>query len=82
MFCQYYLVRIKKEKAWFVTAAFKSFDHIAFDRTIDKESSTFEFFVAPESEATFLEIIAYFQSVDLVSTCTKTENRLQFNDFV
>lgn len=82
MFCQYYLVRIQKEKAWFVTAAFKSFEHLSFDRTINKENSTFEFFVTAESEAVFLEIISYFQSIGLVLDCTKADNRLQLNDFV
>lgn len=82
MYCAYYIVKIEKEKAWFVTAAFKSFEHLAFDRTIDKSSSTFEFFVPIDTEAFFLEVASYFVSIGLIREFYKTENRLILNDFV
>src|SRR3546814_7842172 len=45
---------------WFFVGALRSFEHIAFDRTIDVESSIFEFFVPQDTEEYFVELMGYF----------------------
>lgn len=76
LYCAYYQAHVVREQCWFVTAALKSYEHIAFDRTIDTASSLFEFFVAPSTEKYFLEIMGYFQEEGLVSGLVKLPNRL------
>lgn len=81
-FCEYYLVKVDKSRSWMLSAVFKSFEHLSFDRTIDKENALFEFFVPQGNEETFLEVIEYFKNIGLVLECHKEENRLKFTDFV
>jgi hypothetical protein len=80
LYCVYYQAHVVREQCWFVTAALKSYEHIAFDRTIDTASSLFEFFVAPSTEIYFLEIMTYFQDQGLVSGLIKLPNRLVGDD--
>ncbi len=75
-FCQYYQAQVKKEDCWFFVAILKSFEHVAFDRTIDKSSSLFEFFVPQATERYFLKIMAYFQEDGTVYNLKKLPNRL------
>lgn len=76
-YCSYYQAHVKRELCWFVTAALRSYEHIAFDRTIDTASSLFEFFVAPSTEKYFLEIMTYFEKENLISNLKKMPNRLE-----
>jgi hypothetical protein len=76
LLCAYYQARVKKEDVWFLTAVLRSFEHMAFDRTINKEESLFEFFVAPALEETFLAIMEYFKKHDIVYDLQKLPNRL------
>ncbi|MCX5922684.1 MAG: hypothetical protein NTX86_05160 [Candidatus Dependentiae bacterium] len=75
-FCSYYQAHIRKEECWLLTATLRSFEHIAFDRTIDKSQSIFEFFVPQGMEGQFLELMAYYEKTGLVSNLTKMPNRL------
>ena len=75
-FCSYYQAHIEKTSAWYVVAILKSFDHKAFDRTLDVASSLFEFFVPQEMESNFLTIMSYFQDHGLVTNLQKKTNRL------
>jgi hypothetical protein len=77
LYCPYYQACVKRELCWFVTAALRSYEHTAFDRTIDTSTSLFEFFVAPSSENNFLQVMAYFEAEGLVSDLKKLPNRLQ-----
>lgn len=52
----YYQAHVQKELCWMVTATIRYLDHVAFDRTVDKEQSIFEFYVAPDFEAEFLSV--------------------------
>jgi hypothetical protein len=76
MYCHYYQAHVQRELCWFVTAVLKSYEHIAFDRTINTAESRFEFFVAPSTEYYFLELMSYFQQEGLVSHLNKQPNRL------
>ena len=77
LYCSYYQAHVKRELCWFVTAALRSYEHIAFDRTLDTVSSLFEFFVAPVTESYFLEIMAHFEKEGLISDLKKLPNRLK-----
>lgn len=77
LYCSYYQAHVKRELCWFVTASLRSYEHIAFDRTLDTVTSLFEFFVAPATESYFLEIMAYFEKEGLVSGLKKLPNRLE-----
>lgn len=76
LFCAYYQAIIKREECWLMTAALRSFEHMSFDRTLDKEKSLFEFFVAPDFERQFVEIMHYFEARGIVSQLQKLPNRL------
>jgi hypothetical protein len=75
-FCSYYQAHVVKEKCWFMAATLRSFEHIAFDRTLDPKKSIFEFFVPQGLEGSFLEIMAYYQQIGLITNLSKLPNRL------
>lgn len=76
LYCSYYTAHIKKEACGTLVSILRSFEHLVFDRTLDKATSHFEFFVAPELDATFLELMDYFQREGIVLDLEKKPNRL------
>lgn len=80
LYCVYYQAHVNRPLCWFVTGALRSYEHIAFDRTIDIDKSIFEFFVPCSTEIYFLEVMAYFQEQGLVSNIVKLPNRLFNSD--
>ncbi len=76
-YCFYYQGNIQRELCWYVTAALRSYDHMAFDRTLDPATSLFEFFVAPSMENQFLTVCAYFEQQGLLRNLVKLPNRLE-----
>ncbi len=77
MYCSYYQAHVKRPTSWFVVAALKSFEHMAFDRTIDVATSTFEFFVPQDTEKYFLKVMSYLQKNDYIEDLRKLPNRLE-----
>lgn len=65
-----------------LVSVLRSFEHVVFDRTIDKAASVFEFYVPAGQEKTFLEIMTYFEKEGIVVDLTKKENRLKNPDEV
>lgn len=76
----YYQAHICKSDTWFLTATLRSFEHLAFDRALQKEDGLFEFFVPENLESFFLEIIAYYQQQGIVTGLKKISNRLAHAD--
>lgn len=76
-YCAYYQAVLKKEEALFVVGTLKFFDHVCFDRTIDKENLIYEFFVPPALEAEFLKIMEFLTHKGIVSNLEKLPNRIQ-----
>ncbi len=76
MYCIYYQAHVRKYDCWFFVAALRSFEHMAFDRTLVVEENIFEFFVAPSMEPLFLEVMAYFEQAGMVTELQKLPNRL------
>lgn len=75
-YCLYYQAHVKKELCWFMVAVLRSCEHVAFDRTIDKAGSVFEFFVPELMQQHFEEIMARFLKDEIITYCNKMDNRL------
>ena len=73
----YYQAQVDKTHTWQVTALLRSHEHVAFDRTLNKETGLIEFFVSPANEAIFLEVMHYFEHKGLVHNLMKLPNRLE-----
>lgn len=74
--CFYYHAQIKRNEAWFFVSVLKSWEHVAFDRTIDVERSLFEFFVPPSMEPYFLQLMQLMEKQGVVTNLQKLPNRL------
>ncbi len=77
MYCKYYQAKVTRNKAWFFAGGLRSFDHLVFDRTIDKENSIFEFFVPADLEQYFLEIMHYFENEKIITEFKELPNRMK-----
>lgn len=72
----YYQVNVEKSKGWFFVGILRSFENMAFDRTLDKNLSLFEVFVAPDFEDEFLDVMQLLEDRKVVSNLQKLPNRL------
>ena len=76
-FCLYYQAKVKKSETWFCVAILRSFENVAFDRTLDKVEGLFEFFVPEDREEIFLYIMDRLKSLDVVQDLKKLTNRFK-----
>lgn len=76
-YCSYYQAHVPRQHCWFLTATLRSYDHVAFDRTLDKGNSIFEFFVPPAMEHIFLDIMERFKAEGVVVNLQKLPNRIE-----
>ncbi len=76
MYCSYYQARVTEKESWFLVALLRSFEHLAFDRTYDKSTATFEFFVPHDNERIFLELLEYLKKQGVILSVTALSNRL------
>jgi hypothetical protein len=76
-YCSYFQAEVKKAETWFFVATLRSFEHYAFDRTLDKERGLFEFFVPQGYEKKFVQLMSYYQDKGIISGFNKLENRLK-----
>ncbi len=74
-YCMYYQAHIPREYCWFLTATLRSYEHVAFDRTLDKERSIFEFFVPEPMEPLFSKGHGRFEKEGVVQDLKKLPNR-------
>ena len=74
-FSLYFQAHVKRELCWIVSSTFKYIDYVAFDRTVDKEQSLFEFFVSPDCLQEFLDIMHYFETHHIISDMRQLPNR-------
>lgn len=77
LYSRYYQATVRKERCWQFTAILRSYEHLAFDRTIDVAQSRLEFFVPHDLEAFFLQVMAYFQNEGIVTDLVAMENRIE-----
>jgi hypothetical protein len=76
LYCSYYQAHVQRELCLYVVATLRSYEHLAFDRTLDAETSLFEFFVPVSTEKYFLTLMDSLQSEGLVHDLKKMTNRL------
>lgn len=75
--CAYYQAWVKPSECWFLTSILRSYEHLAFDRTIDVENSIFEFFV-PEQLVPFFEtVMDQFAQRGTIKDLKRIENRIK-----
>lgn len=72
----YYQAKLQKEGCGFLVSVLRSFEHLVFDRTLNKEETLFEFFVPQDLEQYFLELMDYFKVQGIVLELHKLPNRL------
>ena len=72
----YFQAHATKELCWMITSALRFTEHIAFDRAFDKEQSIFEFFVSPDGEDVFLDVMHKLEKEGIVFNIKKMPNRL------
>lgn len=72
----YYQATIEKKQCWYFVAVLRSFEHLSFDRTIDKQKNIFEIFTTEEFEPFLLEIIEFFIKENILSNLNRLPNRL------
>lgn len=75
-YSSYYQAYIEKASCWYVVAILKSYEHLAFDRTLDTPTNLFEFYVAPAREKEFTDLMHYFEKNHLIRDLKKLPNRL------
>lgn len=75
-YCLYYQAKVDRAKSWFFVAALRSFEHVAFDRTLDVDESIFEFFVPSDTQRYFLELMTYMEQEHIISDLVQLPNRL------
>lgn len=80
-YCSYFQAVITKKDTWFFVATLRSHEHLAFDRTYDKELGIFEFFVPEGNEAYFVKLMKYYESVGVLQDLKKLPNRLMTEEF-
>jgi len=74
-YCTYYQAHVPREHCWFLTATLRSYEHVAFDRTLDKEQSIFEFLVPESQEPLFLQVMSRFEAEGVIKDLQKFPNR-------
>ena len=72
----YYQAQVDPAHGWFFVGVVRSFEHMAFDRTLDVGNSIFEFFVPQDTERFFLDLMDYFKQEQIISDLRKLPNRL------
>jgi hypothetical protein len=77
LYCSYYQANVQRPLCLYVVAILRSFEHLAFDRTLDPETSLFEFFVPTSTEEYFLTLMNDLQSEGLIYDLKKLPNRLE-----
>jgi hypothetical protein len=75
----YYQAYVNKSNTWLVVATLRSYEHVAFDRTLDADTALFEFFVPPSNKELFLALMAHFEKAGLVTHLRELPNRLQYS---
>ncbi len=75
-YCTYFTASVDKTFCWYVVAILKSYEHLAFDRTLDTATNLFEFYVPADREKEFINLMSYFEKQHLVTGLAKLPNRL------
>jgi hypothetical protein len=77
LYSLYYQAHVPRQYAWLLTAILRSYEHLAFDRTIDVENSIFEFFVAPGYDEVFCGLMNDLAQRGVIVNLVKLPNRMK-----
>lgn len=77
MFSRYFQANVIIPDTWFFVATFRAHEHIAFDRTLDKSTGLFEFFVPADQAPLFLSLMEEYKRAGLITNLQELPNRLQ-----
>ncbi|HLB40589.1 MAG TPA: hypothetical protein VJJ83_02260 [Candidatus Babeliales bacterium] len=61
---------------WLLASLLKSYEHLAFDRTLDVEQQIFEFFVPRDCEGEFLIFMQTMLDLGVIRNLVALPNRL------
>ncbi len=76
MQCLYYQGYLVREKIWLVVGLLRNEDHVCFERTIDKNTNLFEFFVPASQEKIFNHLMDYFIAKEYIFDLQRKPNPL------
>lgn len=76
LYCSYYQANVNKPDTGFLTATLRSFEHLCFDRSLNKDTFLFEFFVPAAQEYFFLEVMHFYEQKGVITNLQKLPNRL------
>lgn len=71
----YYQAKVTPERCWFFAAVLRAQEHLCFDRTLDKNTNVFEFFVPRGQVQEFESLMRYFAREGIVSSLAQLPNR-------
>jgi len=71
----YYLMQTTSKNVIYITALLKSCDNVAFHRTVEGTSNVIEYFVAPERQNAFEDLLEWLTQCKLEFTIEKKINR-------
>ncbi len=80
--CYYYQATINRPLSWYFVAILRSYEYICFDRTLDVQTSTFEFFVPDSQQKEFCSLMDYFHKEGIVTEFKQCANRLEAVDSI
>ncbi len=63
-----------REKIWFAVGVLRNDDHICFERALDKQAGTFEFFVPPLQKVAFERLMNELVAAGVVLWFESQEN--------
>ena len=72
----YFQATVVGPDATLLVAVLKTFDSLCFDRTLDRETGLFEFFVTPLETELFLSVMYAFEQRGVVKDLREQPNRL------
>lgn len=76
-YCRYFQAYVDRKQTWFFVATLRSYEHVLFDRTFDKQTGKFEFFVAPGWVNIFYSYMRWYEKQGIVTGLKELPNRLQ-----
>lgn len=75
MYSRYFLAKVKKEKAWFVSGCIRNFSHIVLERGFLPKEDIFEFFVSPDFVNEFVELMENLKLKNYIFWFKEEKNR-------
>lgn len=75
-YCRYYQALVEQDVCWYLTAILRSYEHLAFDRTLDVSESRFEFFVPHDLNDDFVQLMQHMTEEGVVTGLQEYDNRL------